>query len=137
MKENSLYRAYIVEEPEFEEYFAFDDRYPGHRFEWSKPVGWEPSPEYVERFKTTKWFEPDTCKWFKSRSSALRRVKLLEDAGYKAIVQKSAPVEWPNGSNKSVNASGAGEVLTAIRALIRHGVIQSADEVLNVDRRSA
>lgn len=130
MKENSLYRAHIVEEPQFEAYYAFDERYPGERIEWVKPIGWEPSPEYVERFKTNKWIEPATDKWFKSRSSAAARVKLLEDAGYRAIVQKSAPVQWPNGDAKAVNESDASEVLDAIKVLIRHGVIRSADDVL-------
>lgn len=130
MKENSLYRAHIVEEPQFEAYYAFDERFPGERIEWWKPIGWEPSPEYVERFKTNKWIEPATDKWFKSRSSAAARVKLLEDAGYRAIVQKSAPVQWPNGDAKAVNESDASEVLDAIKVLIRHGVIRSADDVL-------
>lgn len=130
MKENSLYRAHIVEEPQFEAYYAFDERFPGERIEWGKPIGWEPSPEYVERFKTNKWIEPATDKWFKSRSSAAARVKLLEDAGYRAIVQKSAPVQWPNGDAKAVNESDASEVLDAIKVLIRHGVIRSADDVL-------
>ena len=74
----------------------------GYGEKWSKPIGWEPSAEYLERFKTSKWIEPDTSKWFKSRSSAASRVKLLEDAGYRAVVQKSAPVEWPDGDGKSV-----------------------------------
>ncbi|WP_293817638.1 hypothetical protein [uncultured Corynebacterium sp.] len=130
MKETSLYRAHIVEEPQFEQYYAFDERDQAERIEWSKPIGWEPSTEYVERFKTNKWIEPDTSKWFKSRSSAVARVKLLQDAGYKAIVQKSAPVEWPNGDEQKVNGSQAGEVLTAIKTLVRHGVIKSADEIL-------
>lgn len=130
MKENSLYRAHIVEEPEFERYYAFDERYPGERIEWARPIGWEPSAEYVDRFKTDKWIEPATDKWFKSRSSAAARVKLLEAAGYRAIVQKSAPVQWPNGDAKAVNESDASEVLGAIKTLIRHGVIRSADDVL-------
>lgn len=130
MKENSLYRAHIVDEPQFERYYAFDERYPGERIEWGKPIGWEPSAEYVERFKTNKWIEPATDKWFKSRSSAAARVKLLEDAGYRAIVQKSAPVQWPNGDVKAVNESDASEVLDAIKVLIRHGVIRSAGDVL-------
>ncbi|MDU6479013.1 MAG: hypothetical protein E6534_04190 [Corynebacterium kroppenstedtii] len=130
MKETSLYRAHIVEEPEFERYYAFDERYPGERIEWGKPIGWEPSKEYVERFKTNKWIEPATDKWFRSRSSAAARVKLLEDAGYKAVVQKSAPVEWPKGDEQKVNGSQAGEVLAAVKTLVRHGVIKSADEIL-------
>lgn len=130
MKENSLYRAHIVEQPEFEQYYAFDERYPGERIEWEKPIGWEPSPEYVERFKTNKWIEPDTRKWFKSRSSAVARVKLLESAGYRAVVQKSAPVRWPDGDARAVNESGASEVLDAIRTLVKHGVARSADDIL-------
>lgn len=99
----SLYRAYIVDAPEFEEYIAWDERY-GEREEalWERPVGWEPDADYVERFKSNKFFEPNTDKWFKSRSSAKARVDLLNSMGYVAIVQRSAPVQWPKDGQERV-----------------------------------
>lgn len=99
----SLYRAYIVDAPEFEEYIAWDERY-GEREEalWERPVGWEPDAAYVERFKSNKFFEPNTDKWFKSRSSAKARVDLLNSMGYVAIVQRSAPVQWPKDGQERV-----------------------------------
>lgn len=116
----SLYRAYIVDSPEFEEYIAWDERY-GEREEalWERPVGWEPDADYVERFKSNKFFEPNTDKWFKSRSSAKARVDLLNSMGYVAIVQKSAPVVWPADGEKSVSQNV--DVAKALRIVRAHG----------------
>lgn len=101
-----MYRAQIVEYPEFETYWAFDHRnHYGDSSEWRRPVGWEASPDYIERFMTDKFFEPNTDKWFKSRSSAASRAELLNSMGYVAIVQRSAPVEWPRDGEKSVDTS--------------------------------
>lgn len=99
---NHMYRAHIVERPEFERYVAFDDRTGEQRVEWSRPVGWEASPAYIERFHSDKFFEPSTDKWFRSRSSAKARVDLLNEMGYRAIVQRSAPVVWPLGDREKV-----------------------------------
>lgn len=101
-----MYRAQILEKPEFEAYYAFDDR-SRHDYdveEWYRPVGWVADADYIGRFGTDKYFEPDTDKWFKSRSSAAARVKLLEGMGYVAIVQRSAPVVWPARGQKAVPA---------------------------------
>lgn len=132
MTDDYMYRAHIIEEPEFETYYAWDER-NGERFdhiEWNRPVGWEPSSDYVERFRTTKFFEPDTWKWFKSRSSAAGRVSLLESMGYRAIVQRSAPVVWPPDGQKRVDTSESRKVLAAIKTLVRAGVVKSADDLL-------
>lgn len=120
MTSQSMYRAHIVEYPEFEEYIAWDERDGSpSRFVWERPVGWEPSVDYVERFKTSKFFEPDTDRWFKSRSSAAERVKLLNSMGYRAIVQKSAPVVWPADGEKSVNQNA--DVARALKIVRAHG----------------
>lgn len=111
-----MYRAQIVERPEFETYWAFDYRnHYGDSSEWHRPVGWEASPDYIERFLTDKFFEPNTDKWFKSRSSAASRVELLNSMGYVAIVQRSAPVEWPWDGEKFVDTSP--DVAAALRVV--------------------
>ncbi|MDN6706411.1 hypothetical protein [Corynebacterium glyciniphilum] len=131
-KFDHMYRAQIIEQPEFEAYYAFD--YGRNRaedaVEWHRPVGWEPTNEYVERFETNKFFEPSTLKWYKSRSSAADRVSLLESMGYKAIVQQSSPVIWPEDGAAKHNTSDSAKVLAAIRTLVRAGVVKSADELL-------
>ena len=127
-----LYRAQIVDYPEFETYYAFDyDRGRNEDcVEWSRPVDWEASEEYVERRQTNKFFEPSTDKWYRSRSSAAGRVALLESMGYRAIVQQSAPVEWPEEGKKKVNDSESRRVMDAIRTLVKAGVVKSADDLL-------
>lgn len=125
-----LYRAQILDYPEFEEYFAFDNRVTaGEECVWERPVGWEPSEWYVESFKTNKFFEPDTSKFYRSRSSAKDRVDLLNSMGYRAIVQRSAPVEWPADGKEKMQSGQALEVAKAVGVLKRAGVIQSADEI--------
>ncbi|HCD1919244.1 TPA: hypothetical protein NBI62_002562 [Corynebacterium striatum] len=124
-----LYRAQIIGYPEFEEYEAFDYRYEPFETTWEKPVGWEPDEEYINRFKSNKYFEPDTSKFYRSRSSAKARVDLLNSMGYEAIVQRSAPVEWPAECKEKVQPSQALEVAKAVGVLKRAGIIQSADEL--------
>lgn len=126
----TLYRAQILDYPEFEEYIAFDNRVtPGEEYVWERPIGWEPSEWYIERFKTNKYFEPDTSKFYRSRSSAKARVDLLNSMGYIAIVQRSAPVEWPADGQERVEAKQPVGVSEAIAVLKQAGVIQSADEL--------
>lgn len=116
-----MYRAHIVEEPEFEAYLAFDERTGEEAVSWCCPVGWQAGPDYVERFKSNKYFEPSTDKWFRSRSSAKRRVDLLNSMGYIAIVQRSAPVEWPERGEKSVDDYA--DVAKALQIVKRHGFV--------------
>lgn len=127
MRENTLYRAHIVEYPEFEQYEAFDDREESGV--WTRPVGWTADADYIERFGTDKYFEPDTSKFYKSRSSAKARVDLLNSMGYEAIVQRSAPVEWPADGQERVSESSPLGVPEAIAVLKQAGIIQSADEL--------
>ena len=126
-----LYRAHIIRYPEFEEYEAFDDRYKPFEttWTWKKPVGWEPNEDYINRFKSNKYFEPNTDKFYRSRSSAKARVDLLNSMGYIAIVQRSAPVEWPAECKEKVESGQALEVAKAVGVLKRAGIIQSADEL--------
>ncbi|MFS0295176.1 hypothetical protein ACL1CZ_13550 [Corynebacterium striatum] len=124
-----LYRAQIIGYPEFEEYEAFDYRYEPFETTWKKPVGWEPDEDYINRFKSNKYFEPDTSKFYRSRSSAKARVDLLNSMGYEAIVQRSAPVEWPADGKERVQPSQALEVAKAVGVLKRAGIIRSADEL--------
>ena len=124
-----LYRAQIIGYPEFEEYEAFDYRYEPFETTWEKPVGWEPDEDYIHCFKSNKYFEPDTSKFYKSRSSAKARVDLLNSMGYRAIVQRSAPVEWPADGKEKMQSGQALEVAKAVGVLKRAGVIQSADEI--------
>lgn len=127
-----MYRTQIIEQPEWEEYLAWDRRMEGelHKTWWHKPVGWEASEEYRERFNTNKFFEPATDRWYKSRSSAAERAALLNSMGYVAIVQRSAPVVWPADGVKKVNDSEFAQVTQAIKVLKRAGLIKSADEIL-------
>lgn len=124
-----MYRAHIVEEPEFEVYEAWDDRTDDIE-EWRRPVGWRPDADYIDQFRTNKYFAPRTDGWYKSRSSAARKVKYLQELGYTAIVQRSAPVEWPADGEKTVNLTESQQVMGAIATLVEHKVIKSADELL-------
>lgn len=111
-----MYRAHIIDYPEFEAYTAFDERTGEEAVEWFRPVGWKASPDYIERFRTNKFFEPNTDKWFKSRSSAKRRVDLLNSMGYIAIVQRSAPVQWPkDGQERVPENANVAEALRIVR----------------------
>lgn len=135
MTNDYMYRARILEQPEWEEYEAFDERDRGYgtqrRWEkWHRPVGWLASADYVEHYQSDKFFEPNTDRWFKSRSSAASRVSLLRSMGYEAIVQRSAPVVWPSGSATKVETSESSNVLAAIKTLVRAGVVKSADDLL-------
>lgn len=125
-----MYRVQIIEEPDFESYYAFDEREDEQRVEWHRPVGWVADPDYIARFHTSKWFEPDTRKFYKSRSSAVRKAALLESMGYRVVVQRSAPVQWPAHGEDRIPDSGVAQVMDAIRVLREHGVIDSAEVLL-------
>lgn len=119
--EQRLFRTQILDYPEFETYYAFDERTGQESIEWTCPVGWVASEEYVERFRTNKFFEPDTSKIYRSRSSARERAELLNSMGYVAIVQRSAPVEWPERGEKSVDDYA--NVAKALQIVKRHGFV--------------
>lgn len=132
-----LYRVQILDQPEWEERLCFDRRYNSDLEEWEThhdyfpcPVGWEPSDWYVGKFKTDKWIEPALDKSWRSRSSAALRRDILVEAGYRATIQRSAPIEWPAPGKKSVPESEVHQVKEAIRTLKRAGLIKSADDLI-------
>lgn len=127
-----LYRVGIVSQPEWEERWCFDTNHEGERVEgyWPCPVDWVPSDEYVDHFNTNKWVEPALDKAWRSRSSAASRRDILNEAGYLAFVQRSAPIVWPEEGQERVNDSETAQVAKAIRVLKRAGLIKSADEIL-------
>ena len=134
MIEKPMYRTQIVDQPEWEEYLAWDRREGELSKEWwHRPVGWEASPDYIERYETNKFFEPRTERWYKSRSSAAARAALLNSMGYVAIVQQSAPVLWPADGQKKIDNSEARQITAAIRVLKRAGLITSADELFGLE----
>lgn len=135
-----MYRAHIVDYPETETRLVFrkraftaedggDESIVGEYMS-QVPRGWNPTQEYVDRFNTNDWIEPDTDKWFKSRTPAANRVKILNDAGYTAIVQRSAPVEWPKHGEEKVIDTDMTRVLNAIGVLKLAGLIDSADDLI-------
>ncbi|MCX7445861.1 hypothetical protein OS125_11525 [Corynebacterium sp. P7003] len=133
-----MYRAHIVEQPEYELREVWRTRPVETETGWHDstdtyythvPAGWYPHPGYVERFKTTDWIQPDTRKWFKSRSSAAERVAILESAGYTAIVQRSSPITWPEDGEKRVEVSEGQKIRDAINTLVAAGLISGADEL--------
>lgn len=127
-----LYRVDIVSQPEWEERFCFDTDHEGERHKTLEhcPVGWEPHDDYIDRFGTDKWIEPLLDKGWRARSSAAIRRDILNDAGYVAIVQRSAPIKWPEDGQERVNSTEGKEIAAAIRVLKRAGLIRSADEIL-------
>lgn len=132
-----LYRVQILDEPEMElrRCSVFAPSEPGskvgiHSFEEALcPVGWEPIDEYVERFGTTAWIPPSTDKAWRARSSAALRRDILESAGYRCIIQRSAPIRWPAEGQERIEESAAAEVLDAMAVLSREGLV-TADELL-------
>lgn len=144
MSEQYLYRVHIVADPEWEERECFKIREvvgvdangreftlkEEDRFTSAVPKGWIPMQDYVDRFNTNAFIEPSTTKLYQSRSGAKARAELLESFGYKAIVQRSAPLVWPEGDSTTVEATKIKEVFAAIKTLVKHGVVKSADELL-------
>lgn len=61
---------------------------------WAPP-GWEPDVDYVSRQGTTEFRWPSTRRWYRSRSAALRRARLIESYGAKTTIEESEPVQWP------------------------------------------
>jgi hypothetical protein len=102
---NYLYRVQIVAYPEgalrptyFDPDLMVEDP------SW-KPEGWAPDEEWIERFgKHTgdQFFWPSTDREYRSRSSAMKRKRLIESYGAKAIVQRSSRIVWPEDGQEYV-----------------------------------
>lgn len=116
-----MYRVQIIDTPQFELRPCFDrDRATGKQvyIDALCPVDWYPHQDYIDRFGTDKWIEPDTSGMWRSRSSAAMRRDLLNGAGYKAIVQRSAPVVWPaDGRERVPELADPRRVRAAVREL--------------------
>jgi hypothetical protein len=99
-REQRLYRlevtypeaAMIEREGHFPDADA-DDIYYGLDPEW-EPAGWAPTAEWVQRFKTTAFFWPNSRKLYLSRSGARARAQLLESYGATVVIRRTEPVKW-------------------------------------------
>ena len=61
------------------------------RADWA-PKGWDPSGEYIDRFKTERFIWPTVRKFYLSRSAAVDRAHLLESYGARVRLLRSAPL---------------------------------------------
>ena len=131
------YRVQITAQPEWEERICFNTYkhgpHAGERYytEEMCPVGWEPNDDYIKQFGTSKWIEPNLDRAWRSRSSAAIRRDILEAAGYKAIIQRSAPIQWPADGEERISNSAASEVLDAMAVLSRAGLVNVDDLIRN------
>lgn len=118
-----MYRVQIIDTPQFELRPCFYTNRPTGKQVYIDalcPVDWYPNEDYIARFGTDKWIEPDTTGMWRSRSSAAMRRDLLNGAGYTAIVQRSAPVVWPADGQERVPAlADPRQVRDAVRELAR------------------
>lgn len=96
-----LYRVVITKFPEGALIFYSDG---GEQFgdinpDW-EPENWNPDEEYKSRFGSRKFFWPSTKYEYKSKKSALSRVRLIEHYGATAVVVRSSLITWdqPKGS---------------------------------------
>lgn len=134
---SNLYRVQITEQPEYEwrevwKNERIDDEGNVERKYYGAhvPTGWYPDDDYIEHMGTTDFIMPKTDGPWRSRSSAAARRDILVRAGFSAIVQRSAGIEWPAPGRSKVDESSAREVVRALKVLKRHGVISSVDDLV-------
>ena len=101
-----LYRVQVTKWPEGSmKPDPFDPGFSRPDPNWA-PEGWNPNPEWVERFgrdSGRRFFWPKTeGREFKSRSAARRLKNLIESYGAKAIIQRSAEIVWPEDGHERV-----------------------------------
>ncbi|MGW5518466.1 hypothetical protein [Nocardia africana] len=94
-----LYRVQIVAYPEGS---WNDDEYGSYKNPEWEPEGWDPDDEYIDRFGSSQFFWPKTNRDWKSRSSALKRKRLVESYGATAIIQRSSEIVWPSDGQEYV-----------------------------------
>jgi hypothetical protein len=96
MKHFYLYRARVVAYPEGSHRIRrmFDEDWPCPVPGWAPP-GWEPSPEYLGRFRTDEFIWPAEGRKYMSRSGAKRRAELLESFGATVVLERSSRITWP------------------------------------------
>lgn len=95
MSAQFLYRVQIVEYPAGSWADVEYGSYPNPDWE---PDGWAPDEEWIERFGRitgAQFFWPTTSKEWRSRSSAVKRKKLIESYGARCIIQRSSRISWP------------------------------------------
>lgn len=105
MNSQHLYRVQIVAYPKGA--LITDEMDP----EWAdpdpswQPEGWDPSEAWIEICGrgSRDFFWPSTYREYRSRSSAVRRKKLIESFGATCIVQRSARIEWPADFEEKVS----------------------------------
>ncbi len=108
MNTRYLYRVQIVEYPKGAlKQSSYD---PDHWYvdlDW-QPEGWAPDEEWIERFgrdTAAQFFWPSTYKEWRSRSSAMKRKRLIESFGAKCIIQRSAEIVWPEDGQEHVGGA--------------------------------
>ncbi|QNJ91187.1 hypothetical protein HZU40_23630 [Mycolicibacterium fluoranthenivorans] len=72
---------------------------------WAPP-GWEPDEQYVRRNRTSEFRWPSTDYWYRSRSGARRRARLIESYGATVTIEESQPILWPRHSLSTPRSGG-------------------------------
>ncbi|MGH3644367.1 MAG: hypothetical protein ACRDUX_35715, partial [Mycobacterium sp.] len=61
---------------------------------WAPP-GWQPDEDYVRRNRTSEFRWPSTNRYYRSRSGARRRARLIESFGATVTIEQSRAIVWP------------------------------------------
>lgn len=61
-----------------------------------EPPGWTPSARYRNTVGGTQFGWPSTNAWYRTRSAALRRARLLESFGAAVVIDRSDEITWPS-----------------------------------------
>lgn len=59
-----------------------------------EPEGWDPSPQYVEQYRTREFYWPKIERIYRTRDAAVRRAQLLERYGATVHLLRSRPLAW-------------------------------------------
>lgn len=71
-----------------------------------EPPGWRPAGRYVEMLGTSEFVWPATNQVYGSRTTAAKRLKLLETYGATAVVERSSRITWPTERSVSAHSFG-------------------------------
>jgi len=63
--------------------------------DWAPPR-WTPSARYRNTTGGTRFSWPSTNTWYRTRSAALRRARLLESFGASVVIDRSDAIIWPD-----------------------------------------
>lgn len=61
-----------------------------------RPPGWRPVGNYIQIMGTDEFVWPVTHHTYGSRSTAVKRAKLLESYGATVVVERSSRITWPD-----------------------------------------